>query len=414
MAPVLGEVVRGKGGKGSTKIRVAVVQFDIAHGEPRVNGERVARLVEEAVRGEPHPDVAALPETWTTGYSRRVFRQIAAYVESLDGPSTVLLRELACQLRVTIVGGTMPLADAEGITNASLVVGPKGELLGWYDKMHLCSAGSGEHQTFRPGRELPVTATPVGQVGVMTCCDVRFPQVCRALALQGAEVVFGPANFPKPKLEYWRTLLRARAIENQLFVMAVNRCGKHGEAEYCGHSLVVFPWGQILAEAGEGEEILRAELDTEEIAQVRRTIPVFSDRRPDLYPAGEVMTEPGGCSWAVAVRGKPQQHPEPSGQEARPPAWCRKSSLPCVAGWSPGWVRVSDGSKGRPGRAWSISWARSMPRGPDHIVRRGACRARRLCCHPLHLAKPGNVSCDPAARAVAPTGRVMRCNCCNS
>lgn len=265
------------------KIRVAVIQLDIAHGEPSTNRKRVAKLVEDSVRDSILPDVVVLPETWTTGYSRRVFRDIATYSETMDGPSVRLLRDVAVRLRITIVGGTMPVVDAAGITNTCFVIGPTGELLGRYDKTHLYSADFEEHRAFRPGRRLPVITTPFGRVGVMTCYDVRFPEVCRVLALRGAEVVFVPANFPKPKIEHWRTLLRGRAIENQVFVVAVNRCGKHEEAEYFGHSLVISPWGEVLAEAGEGEEILYAELDTDEIVRVRATIPVFHDRRNDLY-----------------------------------------------------------------------------------------------------------------------------------
>lgn len=267
------------------KKRVAALQFDIVHGNPSLNRARVKKLLHEALGSQPRPDIAVLPETWTTGYSRRVFREIRSYAETLNGSSVNLLRRFAEEYGVTIIGGTLPIVTDQAVTNTSLVIGPDGRILGRYDKMHLYSAVFAEHEAFKSGKDLPVIDTPLGAVSVMTCYDLRFPEVCRTFALKGSRVVFVPSNFPKPKLEHWRVLVRARAIENQVFVVAVNRCGRHEEAEYFGHSLVVSPWGEIVAEAGEKEEILYADLEMNQIAEVRNTIPVFSDRHPESYPS---------------------------------------------------------------------------------------------------------------------------------
>lgn len=117
----------------------------------------------------------------------------------------------------------------------------------------------------------------------MICYDLRFPELARSLALDGAHIVFVPAEWPHPRLNHWRALLQARAIENQMFIVAVNRVGKGGNHTFCGHSMVVDPWGSILAEMKEEEASLTVDIDLEEVDRVRRKIPVFKDRIPDCY-----------------------------------------------------------------------------------------------------------------------------------
>jgi predicted amidohydrolase len=119
--------------------------------------------------------------------------------------------------------------------------------------------------------------------GVMICYDIRFPELARTLALAGAQILFVPAEWPHPRLHHWRTLLMARAIENQMFVVACNRVGISGKTEFFGHSMIIDPWGEIIAEGGEQEEIISASLQMSDVKQVRNKIPVFDDRRPEIY-----------------------------------------------------------------------------------------------------------------------------------
>jgi omega-amidase len=118
---------------------------------------------------------------------------------------------------------------------------------------------------------------------VMICYDIRFPELARTLALDGAKILFVPAEWPHPRLHHWRTLLMARAIENQMFVVSCNRVGTSGSTHFFGHSLIIDPWGEIIAEGAEHEEIITAALDLTEVDKVRGRIPVFEDRRPELY-----------------------------------------------------------------------------------------------------------------------------------
>ena len=121
------------------------------------------------------------------------------------------------------------------------------------------------------------------QAGMMICYDIRFPELTRKLALGGAKVLFIPAEWPHPRLHHWRTLLMARAIENQMYIVACNRVGVSEGTEFFGHSIIIDPWGEIIAEGSEDEMIITAELDLGLVDQVRQRIPVFEDRRPQLY-----------------------------------------------------------------------------------------------------------------------------------
>jgi predicted amidohydrolase len=118
---------------------------------------------------------------------------------------------------------------------------------------------------------------------MMICYDIRFPELARTLALGGAKVLFVPAEWPHPRLHHWKTLLTARAIENQMFVVACNRVGRSVDTDFFGHSLVLNPWGETLVEGDETERILQATLELDEVDRVRKTIPIFEDRRPGLY-----------------------------------------------------------------------------------------------------------------------------------
>ena len=125
-------------------------------------------------------------------------------------------------------------------------------------------------------------------MAMMACYDIRFPELSRTYAVRGAEAILVVSNFPNPKVKHWRTLLTARAIENQLYVIACNRVGAAGGSTYFGHSLIIDPWGEIVAEGDEAEGIVSGCADFEKVRQVRETIPMYADRRPASYPGWSV------------------------------------------------------------------------------------------------------------------------------
>ncbi len=139
------------------------------------------------------------------------------------------------------------------------------------------------------GEKLVMTETPWAKIGLSICYDLRFPEMFRTYALKGAEMVILPAGFPHPRLDHWRTLLKARAIENQMFMVAVNQVGdevlggRFGTLSYFGHSCVIDPWGGFVAEAGEQEMLLTVTIDLAKVSEVRNLMKIFRDRRTDLY-----------------------------------------------------------------------------------------------------------------------------------
>ena len=157
-----------------------------------------------------------------------------------------------------------------------------GRLAGTYRKLHLFSL-LGEDKAFDSGDSWLLANTSIGKVGVIICYDLRFPELSRRLALEGAQMICVPAQWPKPRQEHWRTLLRARAIENQLFMVACNACGQIGKLDFFGMSMIIDPKGEVLAEGGEAEVEICATLDMQLMADWRAQIPCFVDRRPELY-----------------------------------------------------------------------------------------------------------------------------------
>ncbi|WP_432403520.1 carbon-nitrogen family hydrolase [Wukongibacter sp. M2B1] len=270
--------------------KASMIQLDIIYKEPEKNLIKVQELVKEAMKDDP--DMIILPETWTTGYSEEVFHDIDKYAEDENGKVVSSLKELALNNEIWIVGGSIPEKNEEGIYNTIFLIDRNGEIKGKYRKMHLYSAMD-EDEGFKNGENMPVFETEFGKISLMTCYDIRFVELSRTYAVRGAEAIIVVSNFPNPKLNHWRILLQARAIENQLYIIACNRVGEAGESSYFGHSLVIDPWGNIVKEGDEEETILTGEIDFKKVEEVRNIIPMYYDRRPDSYPE-DISKSKGG------------------------------------------------------------------------------------------------------------------------
>ena len=268
-----------------TILNVSMIQLDMVHQDVKKNRLKAQAMLDQAA--DARPDVVLLPETWTSGYSVPVFRSIRQYAEHIDGESVALLRRASEKYGFYLIGGSFAERDGDYCYNTVPVIGAGGALIGRYRKMHLYSAMD-EDKAFRHGTEMPVFDSEFGKFSVMTCYDIRFLELSRTYALRGAHVIFVVSNFPRPKLHHWRTLLQARAIENQVYVVACNRVGAADTYTYFGHSMVIDPWGEIMAEGGEDECIVSATLDMTSVGAVRSKIPVYYDRRPESYP-GDFM-----------------------------------------------------------------------------------------------------------------------------
>jgi len=257
-----------------SQLRTAAIQFNIALGNIESNLAKASAGLQRAAVGGA--GLAVLPEMWSTGYA---YKQLPALAEATPGVLDQLCL-LAAEFELVIVGSLPEKAQGQ-IFNTAYVV-DRGEVVASYRKLHLFSMMK-EDRFLGAGQQAKVVDTSVGRLGLAICYDLRFPELFRKLALEGAEVICLPAEWPKPRQEPWRILLQARAIENQLFIAACNCCGIQDKLDFFGMSLLVSPQGAILAECGAAEGEILATFHQEEMRAYRDQIRCFTDRRPDIY-----------------------------------------------------------------------------------------------------------------------------------
>ena len=255
-------------------LKVAAVQFNIKLGDVDANVLH-AREAIERVAGQGCK-LAVLPEMWSSGYDYKQLNLLA-----LRTPDVLKeLTRLSDEHKMVIIG-SLPEPHGDKVCNTAYIL-DKGELLGSYRKIHLFSL-MGEDRALHGGDSWVVVDTHVGRVGVFICYDLRFPELARRLALEGAEIIAVPAEWPKPREEHWRTLLKARAIENQLFIVAANCCGIQGKLDFFGESCIIGPKGEILEQGGYEECELVADVDFSHMESWRQQITCFQDRKPQYY-----------------------------------------------------------------------------------------------------------------------------------
>lgn len=264
------------------KITVSLAQMAVVAGQPEKNLAMGESFIAEAARRKS--DIICFPEMWTTGFDWSANARIAATHEKAIDRIAAMAR---CH-HIWITGSTLTLNENKKLSNAAIIFDPKGARIGTYRKIHLFS-GVGEDSHIEPGRSPGVFNTPWGLTGIAICYDIRFPELFRSYALKGVKIVFIPSAFPEPKLEHWKVLLRARAIEDQMFVIGVNRTGEEergpeGIIKYFGTSMIVGPWGDIIVEGSRAAaELITADIDLDKADEIRNNMKVFDDRQPDLY-----------------------------------------------------------------------------------------------------------------------------------
>jgi len=253
-------------------IRAVLVQLEIieSSGEGRLG--HLLGLIDRAKDKDRGVDLILLPELWNVGYYE--FARYRAAAEPLSGPTLSALAAKARELGAYILAGSIVERGEERLYNTSALVGPEGEIVAAYRKIHLFSFHSMERELLAPGEGVVVAETGLGTLGLSICYDLRFPELYRLQVDRGAEAFLVVASWPSARIDHWRLLCRARALENQAFLLGCNACG----SRYGGHSLVVSPWGEILAEAADSEEVLEVELDLEEVTRARAEFPALRDR----------------------------------------------------------------------------------------------------------------------------------------
>lgn len=259
------------------KFKLSVAQMKVTAGSPEANLKRAESLIAEASKSGA--SLICLPEMWTTGFDWQYID--ANYTMQADTVREV--SNFAVRYDLWINGSMLYFNEYNRPTNSSILFDPTGNIRAVYHKIHLFRP-MGEDKHLTAGDRPVLIDTPLGKIALTICYDLRFPEHFIYYALKGAEVILLTAAFPHPRINHWKTLLRARAIENQLYVVATNRVGYEAGLQFFGCSMVVDPWGDTVAEAPVDEEFLMTiEIDLDKLDEIRRLFPVLKDRRPEVY-----------------------------------------------------------------------------------------------------------------------------------
>jgi predicted amidohydrolase len=262
-------------------VRVALLQLRVDDSEPA--STRIARVL-DLVRAQAGADLVVLPELWVPGAFG--YSGYEASAAALPGDVIDAFSLVAKEIGAHILAGTVIERDGNDLHNTAVLIGPAGEIVHTYRKVHLFGFDHGEATFLTAGNVVAAYALPgLTTLGMTTCYDLRFPELYRLLLDDGARLIVIPAGWPAARLDHWLLLLRARAVENQLFVVGCNQVGMQEGVELAGHSAVIDPWGRVIAEAGTDEEVLTVDLDLALVAKIRDEFPVLRDRRFGLPAA---------------------------------------------------------------------------------------------------------------------------------
>jgi predicted amidohydrolase len=195
-----------------------------------------------------------------------------------DGLTISVVKEIARERKCYFFAGSWVERSEDGLHNTAVFITPEGETLATYRKMHLFGYQSKEQELMIAGDRPVVVETPLGRFGLGTCYDLRFPELFRALLDMGAECFLITSGWPFPRLEHWKLLNRSRAVENLCFLISCNSCDKQDDVHFCGHSMVVDPWGDIMGTLDEKEAVLAVNLDLKRVTTIRSEFPALQDR----------------------------------------------------------------------------------------------------------------------------------------
>ncbi|WP_217221991.1 carbon-nitrogen family hydrolase [Streptomyces anulatus] len=261
-------------------MRASLIQIAVDPDESVEDRRARAASLVVAQRGA---DLVVLPELWPVGAF--AYTAFEAEAEPLEGPTHEVMAKAAAEAGTWLHAGSFVERAADGtLYNTSLVFSPQGERTAVYRKIHRFGFDQGEAVMMGAGEELVTVALPDTTLGLATCYDLRFPEQFRGLVDAGAEALVVVAGWPERRRSHWTLLTQARAVENQSYVLAVGTAGTHGDIQQAGHSIVVDPWGEVLARAGADEEVLTVELDADKVRATREQFPALKDRRLGLAP----------------------------------------------------------------------------------------------------------------------------------
>ncbi|MFN2280606.1 MAG: carbon-nitrogen family hydrolase [Anaerolineales bacterium] len=255
---------------------IALAQLSLPQGKPEDNYQAAAEAAREAA--ERGAEVLLLPELWASGYD---LENCAKYASPLDKGWFDRMATLAKENQIA-VGGSLIEKDQGGYYNTFVLLDRTGQRLGAYRKIHLFRFLE-EEKYLKGGDQLVLLDSPWGKVALATCYDLRFPEIFRAYAVKGAEIIFLVSEWPRKRIAHWDILLQARAVENQCFIAAVNKVGTSKGAPLGGRSAVIDPMGKYLVKGDESPAVLVAEIDLGLTQKTREWMPVLQDRNPGVY-----------------------------------------------------------------------------------------------------------------------------------
>jgi predicted amidohydrolase len=253
-------------------VRMSVVQLDCSDAEPpAARVDRVLNLLDEL--GE-NSDFVLLPELWNAGaFNLELNRSIS---QKIDGPLPTALSEKARKFGMWLHGGSFCESDGDSLFNTSVLFNPSGDLVAKYRKVHVFTYAR-EQEVMTPGDQYVVIKTPLGLTGLATCYDARFPEMFRAMRTAGAQAFLIPSGWPTKRIDQWKALLPARAVENQAWVIANNQVGVQGEHQLGGSSAIIDPLGSIQESGGCSEEVFSSHIDPDLAVKWRTEFPTIND-----------------------------------------------------------------------------------------------------------------------------------------
>ncbi|CDZ74213.1 putative subgroup of the nitrilase superfamily [Peptoniphilus sp. ING2-D1G] len=258
-------------------MKISLIQCNLSMGGVDENYKLIEKKIKNAC--ENKPDVVVLPELWDTSFFPENVKELA---DKNGQRAKSFLSEQSKKYNVNIVGGSVTNLVEDKLYNTSYVFNRDGNLISEYNKVHLFTP-AGEHNYFEFGDKMATFELDGVKCGQIICYDIRFLEWVRMNALDDISILFVPAAWPEVRNLHWDVLNRARAIENQMFVVCVNSTGKAGEGKFGGHSAIIDPWGEYIVKPDDKEEIKTGEIDLSIIKDIRERINVFRDRRKDLY-----------------------------------------------------------------------------------------------------------------------------------
>lgn len=254
-------------------MEVASIQMSVVENDK----DRAIGKAVELIRHCKGADLIVLPELWNIGFMS--FDKYYAEAETENGKTMTAMKEMARETGAYLHTGSFILKDGEAHYNASYLLSPAGEILGDYRKIHLFAFNSRESELLTPGDSISVIKTPLATFGLVTCFDMRFPELFRKMVDRGVEILLVCSAWPYPRLEHWLLFNRARAIENQCILISANSAGQNRGVTFVGHSMVVDPWGTAVAACGDDEGIARASIEIGSVHGARTRFPGLASRK---------------------------------------------------------------------------------------------------------------------------------------